>query len=242
MHIHSALGLTVRGLLAFASLLAAAGPAAAQTVIQDGTFVDGNWSLTKVRDTSANPGATLGQGTQQSSGGNPGEYRKVTHDWVGPGAVGFAHLFTSQAYNPADQGALDAVKYDFDMLIIDPSTSGTVHYAPLLAQGGRFFRASGVTPTTQGVWLAQSFAGLTAASFSATDGTGAPDFSAAGAPIQFGFYTANGTAGSGRSVTTSGIDNWKVTLTEASPAVPEPGAVLLFLPALGVVAFVRRRR
>lgn len=236
---------TTWGLLIAGSLLFACRPAAAQTVIQDGTFQDDHWAITKVSDTSSSPSLSSALGAQQSSGGNPDFYRLVVHNWYGPGGVGFAHLFTPQEYRPGEQGGLTAVRYDFDMLILNAASSATVLYAPLLAQGGKFYvKLPGSTPTSTGAWLPQAYAGLTAGDFSATDGSGAPDFSAAGAPIRFGFYTGNGTAFSEQSITTSGIDNWKVTLTQSETggaAVPEPSAFLLLLPTLGFLFVLHRR-
>lgn len=245
MRIHPALSSIVWGLFVTLSLAAAA-PAGAQTVIQDGTFQDDNWSVTKVSDTSAIPSLSSVIGAQQEPGGNPGSYRLVVHNWHGPGGVGFAHLFSPQEYRPVDQGALTSVRYDFDMIILNAGSSATVLYAPLLTQGGKYFvKLPGATPTTTGAWLSQSFAGLAASDFSEVGGASTPDFSATGAPIRFGFYTGNGTAFSEQSITTSGIDNWKVTLTEAdpreTPAVPEPSAFLLLLPTLAFLFVLRNR-
>jgi len=46
------------------------------------------------------------------------------------------------------------------------------------------------------------------------DNTQHPNFSAAGAPIQVGFFRANGTFGNGYTLS-AGIDNWQVTITAA---------------------------
>ena len=52
-------------------------------------------------------------------------------------------------------------------------------------------------------------------------GTQNPNFSASGAPIQFGFYRSNSTSVGGNGMATyGGIDNWSVTVRydAATPA------------------------
>jgi hypothetical protein len=87
---------------------------------------------------------------------------------------------------------------------------------PLLAQNGYYFQVYDAgTPL---VWTHRTFSGLTATDFvNANAGTSTgplhPDFSGSGAPIQFGYGTANGSDSVVPITTVSGIDNWSVALT-----------------------------
>ena len=84
------------------------------------------------------------------------------------------------------------------------------------------------------------------------DNTQHPNFSAGGAPIQFGFFRANGTGVNGGAYTlAAGIDNWQITLIAAAPpaavvAVPALGpielGVLAGILALLALVYLRRAR
>ena len=86
--------------------------------------------------------------------------------------------------------------------------------------------------------------------FTIFDNTQHPNFSAGGAPIQFGFFRANGTSLNGPAYTlAAGIDNWQVTVVAAAPpttatAVPAVGTVGLAVLAsvLGLLALLFLRR
>ena len=78
-----------------------------------------------------------------------------------------------------------------------------------------------------------------------------PDFSASGAPIQVGYFRANGTGpGGGGYTLAAGIDNWHITIVGAAPIVVVPvptlGNLEIALLALAIgllgLSFARRSR
>jgi hypothetical protein len=122
---------------------------------------------------------------------------------------------------------------------------GQIATSVLLLQGGAYYYAV-ATDFAFGNFdsLTRNNTGLTAASFSRNyvgplpgpaEAPAQPDFSASGAPIAFGYYTANSTTFS--MTTTSAYDDFVVTVHQQ---VPEPSALLL--SATGLTALVLRRR
>jgi hypothetical protein len=93
--------------------------------------------------------------------------------------------------------------------------------------------------------LPHTLSGLTATDFGLVavtqstifDDTQHPDFSAGGAPIQFGFFRANGTGVNGGAYTlAAGIDNWQTTIVAAEPASSRVGVPAAGNMGLGVLA------
>jgi hypothetical protein len=186
----------------------------------DADFADANWTTTKIYDTTAASDATV-TATQQTSGGNPGAFRKTTQQWTGGNGVSAgleaAHLLSSTIHDPARDGAIDHVDFSFDVIVISQQggTAGVAIF-PLLVQNGVYFQYYDAGNPV--VWTHKTFSGLTATDFvnaSAGARTGPlnPDFSSSGALIQFGYATANGSATGVPMTTVSGVDNWNVVLT-----------------------------
>ena len=153
--------------------------------------------------------------------GNPGAFRKTTQQWTGGNGVSAgleaAHLLFSTIHDPARDGAIDHVDFSFDVIVISQQggTAGVAIF-PLLVQNGAYFQYYDAGNPV--VWTHKTFSGLTATDFvnaSAGARTGPlnPDFSSSGAPIQFGYATANGSATGVPMTTVSGVDNWNVVLT-----------------------------
>ncbi|HLZ20741.1 MAG TPA: hypothetical protein VKQ30_01275 [Ktedonobacterales bacterium] len=193
----------------------------------DGTFNNADWTAPpnyKIFDTTP---AASGMFTafQVATGGSPlspsygtDAYRRVTHDFDGPGGVVFAHLKFAAIYDPATQGAIQHVDFAFDVNIFDFGGSFAVGYSGLIRQNGSFYIKSPViSDSIENRWVHFDIPGLTAADFTkiGSFGTGGPtpDFSSSGAPIQFGYATTNGSCCPGHIHTDSGIDNWAVFVT-----------------------------
>lgn len=233
----------------------ASGASAAVTV-SDGTFLDANWNLTQFL------GGTGGSvtGGQVASGGNPGAFRNVTDTLTG-GGVGIVlgtSIYTPFTYSAGGSGAIATLNYTEDAACTGGCFGQGQSTGPALLQGGKYYilGSSSVITGPSAVWTTHALNGLTALDFglvnvtasTIVDMTQHPDFSASGAPIQFGYFRANGTGlGGGGYTLTAGIDNWQITIAAAVASAPVPtlGAMELALLAIAIgllgLSFARRR-
>jgi hypothetical protein len=204
----------------------------ADVVFADTEFINSNWALETV---SLGAGGTAS--AAQVATGNPGNARRVSlSPNAGGGLWAFSRFGTTTAtrYAPATDGAIAAVAFSFDARVVTSDAALPVRFA--LKQGQAIFAVGEGVLDTGSSWQTFSLAGLTAASFTRLDGVaGTPDFSAAGAPIRFGFAVGALPGGSIAEKVTN-FDNFSVRVTQ----VPGPGVA-----ALGVVLATlapRRRR
>jgi hypothetical protein len=245
-------------MLCTVGLLVASQPAAAVTV-SDGTFLDANWNLTQFQ---GGTGGSVAAG-QMLVGGNPGAFRNVTDTLTG-GGVGIvlgASIYTPFTYSPIASGAIASLNYNEDAACTGGCFGQGQSTGPALLQGGKFYilGSSSVITGPSAAWAPHPLPGLTALDFglvnvtanTIVDNTQHPDFSASGAPIQVGFFRANGTgAGGGGYTLAAGIDNWQITIVSAAPAVvaqvPTLGTMEIALLALAIgllgLSFARRTR
>ena len=176
--------------------------------------------------------------TQVAAGGNPGEYRRQVNNYGGPGSIVTAHLNSSAIYDPSTQGALIQVDGNFDLYLFDGGNSQAVAYGVVLLQSGVYY-LSGDRLALSASWTVFPPLGLQESSLFEVGGGGAhPDFSATGAPMQFGYYVSNSTSGAGPTQTDSGIDNWSLDLLSAPPqGVPVLGplAIGTLILAIGII-------
>lgn len=196
--------------------------AVAPVVYADGEFAAGDW---QARATFDPAGATLAWATSHpASGGNPGAYLALSYTLPAPG--GRLRVFHSSAkaiYDPAHQGALYVIDFAIDCTRISWEGSGQTPRAWLaMVQGGRRYAvpepAIEVTTTCIGFWQGVStMRSVGAADFVLVDGpacaagSACPDFSASGAPIQFGFESELDVRDSAVNVAAvQGFDNWRV--------------------------------
>ncbi|MEP7062767.1 MAG: hypothetical protein ABI881_10230 [Betaproteobacteria bacterium] len=234
------------GLLIACSLLALFPVfAAAQTTVTDSTFVDTDWTGTQF----VAGGGGSSSGAQVASGGNPGSFRNVT-DVLNAAAPGTStvvlstHIYNPFTYTPTVQGAIGLLNYAEDAACTAGCFGSGQSTGPALLQGGNLYILNSTLITGPGAaWAPHNLSGLTAASFGLVsvtspgngtifDNTQHPNFSSAGAPIQVGFFRANGTSqGGGGYTLAAGIDNWSVTLFAA--AAP-PSASAIPVPALSI--------
>lgn len=198
----------------------------------DGTFAPGDWSET-----------TIGSGsqtvTQESSEGNPDEFREVVTD--GQALVRTVH--TNSAFW-VDPSATPIVSIDFwiDYMNIDSRQAGQSLHLGLVQDGTTYYRAAHTTTgDDEGTWFTHAVTGLTASDFAlvpSTSGSTIPDFSKTGDPIVFGFSTGNSSGGGIRV----GYDNYDADVH----ASPEPASLAIWgwLGALGLAGGrgARRRR
>ena len=177
----------------------------------DTAFLNTEWNTTKLLDGSFSA-------FQVGTGGNPGQFRQ-TDQSMNPGeSIILVHTRAAAVYDPSASGALGMVNGSFNVKFVAGSTgTSQVAYRLALEQGDSLYMSSdyvvalGPGNGLPGEWQNFSLSGLTASNFSRISGSGTLDFSASGAPITFGYMTTN-TANVTSVSTSSGIDNWSVTL------------------------------
>lgn len=186
-----------------------AAPAWAQS-FRDSEFANAGWSVVKAIDTT--PSATALCLAEQTDQGNPGECRRIAHNWqlTVPGvSITFAHMAAGSVYNPATQGILLSVGLFFDARADQAPYVGAIGFGPAVRQGGQVFLASGATAIAGAGWIAVG-GFYTADMFTLAGGTAHPDF-ALGAPLEFGFYSSNGGTGATFRLFAEGrVDNFHV--------------------------------
>ena len=204
------------------------------TIISDGDFNPTDWTVTVTKIGSP---TTLTQ--QQTTGGNPGNYRTTTDTFPAMGpfdlyTVTTFHLFQGAAYDPSTQGAIDHLDYQEDNLLASFSPA---HNSPqvrgyfVIEQNGTIFAPFAFSTINTTTWQTYSSTGLQANQFYMFDNPieGVhPDFSAQGAPITFGYAryrdrNANNPPDvpvSQELIYEHGIDNWQVTIHPATANRP----------------------
>jgi hypothetical protein len=192
--------------------------AAGPVTFTDDTFAAGDWSATKVADTSPDSAGTF-QAEQVAAGGNPGAFRRTTLSWFNFGAgfahVDVAHLRDQFVHDPATDGAIGSLSFTYDLINFgEPGEPGECRYFPLVRQGNGYYITADFDRPPAGGWQSFARAAVTAAGFHLQAGMGPerPDFSSTGAPLRFGYYSL-GTILEGEAHCVTGLDNYSVTLT-----------------------------
>ena len=204
----------------------------------DGIFANSDWTGTKIVDTTTGAAATF-SATQLTLGGNPDEYRRVTHNY-NVGLIVVAHL---SLFN-IDPAAcpIDSIDASYDLRHFNPPAGQAVAFSFLLLQNGTYYRSS-LDNAFNDVWTDFTHNDLTANDFFAINlatgiaGPGHPNFSSAGDPIQFGYASHNSSPGSTVNTRTAGVDNYSV----AVQCVPEPGTCVVGFALCSVIAATRAR-
>lgn len=220
----------------------------------DGDFAPADWETIVLTGGS---GGTV-TATTDASGGNPGAYRRIqiVHNGVTGGVRSQVVTFQRRVgavHDPATDGAIASIDYAEDRILIycafacDGQNTG-----PAVRQDGEVYVAiAGNTSyyDVNGVWGGLTASGLTATSFGHVDAgvpgmldpTVHPDFSAAGAPLEIGFFRWTTHTGPSPDTRTAGLDNWSLTLNLVAPPPPPPppppaDATAVELPRTGQLA------
>lgn len=188
----------------------------------DGDFAPSNWVTTIGYLDPAQNGPTFRE-LQQLSGGNPEAYLEIVYAMpAGAALLHVLHADRAAIYDPSGQGPLLVVDFAADCRLSPSGATTQAQVYPLIEQGGRRFRyydADYCDSSRPGVW-SRTLRRVAASpdEFNQMDGPdcGAvackPDFSAAGAPLRFGFAAAVTTPfDAAANSITLGIDNWKAT-------------------------------
>jgi len=157
-----------------------------------------------------------GSGAFTATGGDPGAGWHVTNN-VGINYMSTDSFYKAAAYSPAFGGEVLSLnfQYDFVTSLTNAQGQGT---APAILQNGIVYVLDTPDYSYPQSWKAELWTNLTADDFVDRDEQARhPDFSANGAPMQFGFTNANyGGVLSNRS-TLSSFDNFSVTINSIAP-------------------------
>lgn len=206
---------TITILAGLGMILISGGRDALGQSITDEHFFPSDWEF--VSD-DIGPGGTSVV-TRETTGGNPGGYRRVEIDL--PSASGESRHFGFHkrlgfSWSPDTQGAITSIQYSVDVR----QFSGQQTVGLVIFQGGDIFiegHPSGVGSAWETDTMSlveENFSLYVGAPGEISDPSVHPDFSRTGAPLEFGFLAANGNpTGSGSLMTALGFDNWSVSLS-----------------------------
>lgn len=194
------------------------------TTFADSTFKEENWSAGLVSQLIlCEEGLPDGSydGAYVPTGGNGESYRLATIAYSSEFVEG-AQLRDGAIYNPATQGAIQALMFSYDAIYLESFDSSLACF-PVLVQGATWYGGPQTSfCACRPGWRHQLFSNLSAAQFFQIIGPGPrhPNFSKFGGPIQFGFgHLIGPSACFDRAVVRSGVDNWRVDVV-AECAVP----------------------
>jgi len=233
-------------------MLCVQGAHAQQLTFSDSTFNLANWSAAyQYFDQNTAGNDPIIAYTQETSGGNPGDFMQVEYE-IGPAGSGnsFGRIFLAldgATWDPSE-GLITTLDFSMDRRVFT-DTSLIVSFA--IRQGDTvYIFTDSVAPaswTTLGGTdlLATNFARAMNANnpsgddwFPNFDTNSNPDFSATGDVLQFGIFVGGGGSTATPVIRTVGIDNWTVTLN----GIPEPASMaLLGLGSLLILGRNRRR-
>jgi len=191
----------------------------AAVAFSDGEFDPADWSSCAIADPAQN-GPTHSE-DRTATGGLPGAFRHMVHAMTaGPSSLRVFNVNAAAVYDPHALGAIHALDYAEDCDRLSASSSSfDVASSPMIEQSGRRY----VSRSGRGclsLWLNfDQLPSLVAGDFvlvdgpACGDGESCPDFSAAGAPVRFGFERrVELRAGASAGAIEHGIDNWKISV------------------------------
>lgn len=200
----------------------------------DSIFNNADWQTEMV--TSGNGGTV--SAIQSHAAGNVGSFREITNTvYKSSGSVKSnvlgLHWQAGAIYDPHTQGAIVAIHYSEDAILIQGFGEGQAG-GLALRQNQQVYLPVSRLITPEFAWTSKELHDLQAQDFVLIGTTDQhPDFSATGAPIQFGFFRANTTTNDEYSIT-SGIDNWFVSINPAANAEVASSFPWLLIAGIGI--------
>lgn len=191
----------------------------------DGDFIIENWEFTEGGWGAGGVSSAILLGT----GGIPGAYLSINVNLnTGVDATG-AMLMGRRAgatYDPAQDGQILSIDYAEDALyVLGPSWGEGQGSGPCLWQDGERYVAYYITDRPN-AWTRLGRSSLVPDDFYRVDCSKPgcadwlvhPDFSASGAPIEFGFWRGTSTSNGYDYNITIGLDNWSIVVNNAPSA------------------------
>ncbi len=213
----------------FAAALSAASANAGTITFADGNFGT-EWSLSTYDDPAGGQA-----GYVRTDDGNPANTWEVSTRTDAYTAS--ANLNSNFVYDPSSSGAIIALDIALQYRNFIAFLQGQEVYSVMARQAESIYVADYFTTGWNDLgWVSWTATGLTAGDFTLAAGAGTLDFSAGGAPIEFGFGTDN-TNGYLMHVR---YDNYELTLHTAD--VPLALALPLLASGVGALFFARRMR
>lgn len=214
--------------------------AAADVIFMDGTFNLSNYSITTYSNLLSPDTVTLSQNT---SGGNPGDFLAQNFSissTVSGTRIISALINNGWTYNPATQGAISSINFSIYKLT---TVTLTFENGTLAAfQDGKYYIFIVPGPVDVGGWETIAHNGITSSPswaiadlVSAGISSGAPNFTASGDPLSFGFLT--GATGPLGGVSTLGTDNVVIDIKPAISTVPELSTLIALGTAILLLGF-----
>lgn len=209
-------------------LLGLTSSVASAVTFSDEEFFPEDWTpvIHIYDDESPPPGPPQSAGniSREESGGTGGILDAYSHSFIFLEfgyRISTSGIYIAQTYDPGEQ-AISSLDYSFSVRHVDSSAGTETDAFPALLQDGRLFLGEISGSSFMGnTWQPKSWSALTANQFIAidvvyTEEVIRPDFSAFGAPIQFGYSLTNRVTAPGTLSLKRGVDDWQADINLAA--------------------------
>ena len=201
---------------------------ATEVSVQDGTFAPSDWGVSVFWEQGLSGIITV---EQETSGGNPGEYRSVDvllspaklNDWGRYNRVHAFHNYIPRVYDPATEGGVYSIDFSEDARLYAGYLEGQGG-GPAIRQNGVVYQGGSFT-IPGATWFRHSLTDLTEDDwYDPRNPTAHPDFSETGSPIEIGFWSGNSGTSDDPYHSLAGIDNWSFVIRTSAPVPVEPSS------------------